>query len=229
MTKPLCAVVGVGPGNGAAFARAFDRAGYALALLARGTGFSTDLAATLGDAKPHACDVGDPAAVERAFAGLGAPEVVIYNAGSGVFTGFESTSLADYEASWRVNALGAFAVAKQVIPAMKRAGRGALVFIGATASLRGGPMTSAFASAKAAQRNLAEALAREFWPAGVHVALLAIDGIVDLPRTRARMADKPDAFFVRPDDVAAAALALVDQPRSTWTFEQIVRPFGERW
>jgi len=229
MTKPLCAVVGVGPGNGAAFARAFDRHGYRLALLARSTDFGSQLAGSLSEARAYACDVGDPAAVERAFRDVGEPEVVIYNAGSGVFTGFENTSVADYEASWRVNALGAFAVAKQVVPAMKRAGRGSLVFIGATASTRGGPMTSAFASAKAAQRTFAEALAREFWPAGVHVALLAIDGVVDLPRTRARLADKPDDFFVKPDDVAAAAVALATQPRSTWTFEQFVRPFGERW
>ena len=154
---------------------------------------------------------------------------MIYNAGSGVFAGFEATTVADYEASWRVNALGAFAVAKQAVPAMKRAGRGSLVFIGATASTRGGPVTSAFASAKAAQRTLAEALAREFWPTGVHVALLVIDGVVDLPRTRSRMPGKPDEFFVKPDDIAAAAVALATQPRSTWTFEQIVRPFGERW
>jgi short-subunit dehydrogenase len=234
MTKrPGCVVVGVGAGNGAAFARAFDREGYALALLARSTAFGEELARTLTEARALACDVADPAAIDRAFAevraSLGEPEVVIYNAGSGVFAGFEATSLADYEASWRVNALGAFATAKQVVPAMKRAGRGTLVLVGATASQRGGPMTSAFAAAKAAQRSLAESLAREFWPAGVHVALLVIDGVVDLPRSRARMPDKPDEFFVKPDDVAATAVAIAKQPRSTWSFEIVARPFGERW
>ncbi len=144
--RPVCVVVGVGAGNGAAFARAFDREGYALALLARGTAFGTELAGTLSEARAIACDVADPAAVERAFGdvrgSLGEPEIVIYNAGSGVFAGFEATSLADYEASWRVNALGAFATAKQVVPAMKRAGHGTVVLVGATASQRGGPMTS---------------------------------------------------------------------------------------
>ena len=234
MTKrPPCVVVGVGPGNGAAFARAFDREGYAVALLARSTAVGAELSRSLAEARAFACDVSDPAAVERAFgevrAAFGEPEVVIYNAGSGVFTGFESTSVADYESSWRVNALGAFATAKQVVPAMKRAGKGALVFVGATASQRGGPMTSAFASAKAAQRALAESLAREFWPAGVHVSLLVIDAVVDLARARARMPDKPDEFFIKPDDVAATAVMLAKQPRSAWTFELVARPFGERW
>jgi short-subunit dehydrogenase len=154
---------------------------------------------------------------------------VIYNAGTGVFTGFETTKVSDFESSWRVNALGAFAVAKQVVPKMKQAGKGTLIFVGATASLRGGAMTSAFAPAKAAQKSLAEALAREFGPAGVHVALLVIDAVVDLPRTRQRFTDKPESFFIKPDDIADAAVALANQPKSAWTFEQIVRPFGERW
>jgi short-subunit dehydrogenase len=228
MTQPSCAVVGVGPGNGAAFARAFDREGYALSLLARSTELSTELATSLTSARAIACDVGDPSSVDRAFADL-SPEVVVYNAGTGVFGGFDTTTLDNFESSWRVNALGAFAVAKQVVPKMKRAGKGTLIFVGATASLRGGAMTSAFAAAKAAQRSLAESLAREFAPAGVHVALLVVDAVVDLPRTRARFTDKPDDFFIKPDDIAAAAVALAKQPRSAWTFEQIVRPFGERW
>ena len=228
MTQPSCAVVGVGPGNGAAFARAFDREGYSLALLARSTALSAELARSLKSARAIACDVADPASVDKAFADL-APDVVIYNAGTGVFTGFDNTTVSDFEASWRVNALGAFCVAKRVVPAMKRAGKGSLIFVGATASLRGGAMTSAFAPAKAAQKSLAEALAREFGPAGVHVALLVVDAVVDLPRTRARFTDKPDDFFIKPDDIAAAAVALAQQPRSAWTFEQVVRPFGERW
>jgi NAD(P)-dependent dehydrogenase (short-subunit alcohol dehydrogenase family) len=231
--RPLCVVVGVGPGNGAAFARAFDREGYAIALLARSTDFGAELATSLTEARVFACDVGDPAAIERAFgelrAAFGEPEVVVYNAGSGKFAGFDGTSLADVESAWRVNALGAFAVAKQVVPAMKQAGRGTLVLVGATASQRGGASTHAFAQGKAAQRSMAESLARELWPAGVHVALLVIDGVVDLPRTRKMLADKPDSFFVKPDDVATSAVWIAKQPRSTWSFEVMARPFGERW
>jgi len=112
---------------------------------------------------------------------------------------------------------------------MKAAGAGAIIFIGATASLRGGAQTAAFAPAKAAQRTLAESMARSLWPEGIHVALIVIDAVVDLPRTRERMPDKPDDFFIEPDDVAATAVWLAKQPRSAWTFETIVRPFGEKW
>jgi NAD(P)-dependent dehydrogenase (short-subunit alcohol dehydrogenase family) len=231
--RPVCVVVGVGPGNGAAFAHRFDRDGYAVALLARGEDFSRELAAKLTEARPYACDVGDAAAVERAFDAirrdLGDPDVVIYNAGSGVWGGFDDITAADVEASWRVNAFGAFLVAKQVVPAMKQAGRGSFVIVGATASRRGGAKTIAFAQAKSAQRTLAESLARQLWPSGIHVAIIIIDGVVDLPRTRARMPDKPDSFFVEPDDVAATAAWLTQQPRSAWTFELEARPFGETW
>ena len=160
---------------------------------------------------------------------LGDPSVLIYNAGSGVRGDAESISLEAFENAWRVNALGALAASREVIPAMKAAGEGAIMFIGATASLRGGPQTAGFASAKGAQRILAESMARSLWPQGIHVALIVIDAVVDLPRTRERMPDKPDDFFIKPDDVAATALWLAKQPRSSWTFEATVRPFGEKW
>jgi len=231
--KPVCAVVGIGPGNGAALARRFAADGYAVALLSRSVELSRELAATLPGSRAIACDVGDGESVKRAFAEirreLGDPEVVVYNAGSGKFGSFADTTAEDVEASWRVNALGAFAIAKEVVPAMQAAGRGALVFIGATASRRGGARTIGFAPAKAAQRSLAESLARQLWPAGIHVSLIIIDGVVDLPRTRQMMPGKPDEFFVRPDDVAATASWLARQPRSAWAFEVEARPFGENW
>ncbi len=233
MTKPVCVVVGVGEGNGAALARAFAREGMALALLARGTDFTSALADELGDARAYPCDVADPASVAEAFAriraDLGDPTTVLYNAGSGIWGDVESIDLDGFEASWRVNAYGALAVAKQVIPAMKAAGGGTIIFIGATASRRGGPRTAAFAPAKAAQRSLAESMARSLWPAGIHVALVVVDAVVDLPGTRRNMPDKPDSFFLKPDDMAATAVWLAKQPRSAWTFEVDVRPFGENW
>lgn len=177
--------------------------------------------------------MGDAAAVDRVFgeidAALGEPAVVIYNAGSGVFGTLDDVTAADFEDAWRVNALGGFLVAKRVTPAMRRAGRGSIVFIGATASRRGGARAAAFAPAKMAQRALAESMARHLWPAGIHVSLIVLDGVVDLPRTRQRMPGKPDEFFVKPDDVAATAAWLVQQPRSAWAFEVEARPFGETW
>ena len=231
--RPVCVVVGVGPGNGAAFARRFSKDGYAVALLARSLDTTKELAGSLPGSRAYACDVADAPSVQRAFdairSEMGDPEVVVYNAGSGVFGMFDDVSAADFESSWRVNALGAFLVAKQVVPAMERAGKGSFVIVGATASRRGVPRTIAFAPAKAAQRSFAEALARQLWPAGIHVSLIIIDGVVDLERTRKRMPDKSDEFFVQPDDVAATAAWLTAQPRSAWAFEVEARPFGENW
>lgn len=231
--KPVCAVVGVGPGIGAAIARHFAAAGYAVALLARGTSFSRELAATLPDARAYACDVTSADSIRQAFAAirgeLGEVEVLSYNAGSGTFGTIEEVSAEAFEDAFKVNALGAFLTAKEVIPAMKQAGKGSIIFTGATASRRGNVKTAAFAPAKAAQRILAESMARHLWPAGIHVALVIVDGVVDLPRTRQMMPGKPDSFFVGPDEVAANVYALTQQGRSAWSFEIEARPFGEAW
>ncbi len=233
MNKSICAVIGIGPGNGAAIARHFAREGYRVALLARGMTLSEKLAGELGNARAYACDASNPESVKTAFAGvrkdLGEVGVLIYNAGSGTWGNVEEVSAADLEAAWRVNVLGAFAAAREVIPAMKKRGSGSIIFIGATASRRGAAHAAAFAQAKAAQRTLAESMARHLWPAGIHVGLVVIDGVVDLPRTRERMPDKPESFFVRPDEVAATVHWLTQQPRSAWSFEVEARPFGEVW
>jgi NAD(P)-dependent dehydrogenase (short-subunit alcohol dehydrogenase family) len=230
--QPVCVVVGVGPGNGAAFARRFAREGYRVAVLGRGT-FGEELVKELEGARAYRCDVGDAASIGIAFDAverdLGAPEVVIYNAGSGVWGTFDTITAADFEQSWRINTLGLLLVAQRVAPAMKQRGHGSLVVIGATASRRGMPRTTAFAPAKAAQKSLAEALARTLWPAGVHVSLVIVDGVIDLPRTRAAMPDKPDAFFAAPDDIATTVHHLATQPRQAWSFEVEARPFGETW
>jgi len=231
--KPVCAVVGVGPGNGAALARKFAGDGYAVALLARRLDFSSKLAESLPGARAFECDVSDGASVTKAFAAireqLGDVSVLVYNAGSGVWGTVEDVSAADFEASWRVNTLGAFLTTKEVIPAMKREGRGSIVFIGATASRRGGAKTAAFASAKSGQRTLAESMARHLWPSGIHVSIIIVDGVVNLAATRKRMPDKPDDFFIEPDAVAETALQLTKQARSAWSFEVEARPFGETW
>lgn len=233
MSKPVCAVVGVGEGNGAALARAFAAEGMAVALLARRTDFTRKLADELPDARAYGCDVADPASVAETFdrirTELGDPTTLVHNAGSGTWGDVESITLEGFEAAWKVNAYGALAVSRQVIPAMKAAGSGAIIFIGATASRRGTPKTAAFAPAKAAQRSLAESMARSLWPHGIHVALIVIDAVVDLPRTREAMPDKPDTFFLKPADMAASAVWLAKQPRSAWSFEIEVRPFGESW
>lgn len=228
----VAVIAGVGPGNGAAFCRRFRADGYEVAGLARSRDALDAVAAETG-AKGYVCDVGSPDSVAAAFAAirseLGEPDVLVYNAGGGVFADVENITPEQFEASWRVNAYGALLCSQAVIPAMKAAGRGSIVFIGATASRRGGPRSAAFAPAKAGQRALAESMARSLWPAGIHVALVVVDGVVDLARTRARMPDKPDSFFIKPEGVAETVFHLVSQDRSAWSFEVEARPFGESW
>ena len=135
--RPVCAVVGVGPGNGEAFARRFAADGYAVALMARRAELTAKLAGELPRAKSYACDAADEASVEAAFAAmradLGDADVLIYNAGSGVWGHVEEVKAEDLERSWRVNTLGLFLAARQAIPAMRRKGAGSIIVVGATA------------------------------------------------------------------------------------------------
>jgi len=233
INKPVCVIVGVGPGNGAAFARKFAQEGYQVALLARSVETIQTLAEELPDARAYGCDVTDAAAIVSTFAAIrseiGEVDVLVYNPGAGIWQSVEEITAEDFEHSWRVNALGSFLVSKQVIPAMKQAGSGNIVFIGATASRRGGAKTAAFAPAKAAQRSLAESMARHLWPAGIHVSLVMVDAVVDTPATRKMMPDKPDDFFAQPDEIAEVVFGITQQKRSAWTFEMEIRPFGETW
>ena len=232
-TKKVCVVVGVGPGNGAALARRFAKEGYAVALLARTTETSEPLAASLDGARAYTCDASDAGAVSREFDAIeremGPVHTLVYNAGSGTWGTVEDIDPAAFEAAFRVNALGLLLASKKVIPQMKAQGGGNIVVIGATASRRGVARTAAFAPAKAAQKSLAESMARHLWPQNIHVSLVIVDGVVDLPRTRAMMKDKPDDFFIAPDDLADTAFHLTTQRRSAWSFEVEARPFKETW
>jgi NAD(P)-dependent dehydrogenase (short-subunit alcohol dehydrogenase family) len=231
--KKVCVVIGVGPGNGAALGRRFAKEGYAVALLARTTQTSGPLAATLPDARGYPCDVTDADSVARTFdaieTDMGPVHSLVYNAGSGTWGTVEQIDAAALEGAFRVNTLGLFLATRRVMPSMKASGEGNIVVIGATSSRRGVARAAAFAPAKAAQRSLTESIARHLWPQGIHVCLVIIDGVVDLPRTRAMMKDKPDDFFVAPDDLADTAFHLTTQPRSAWSFEVEARPFKETW
>jgi len=230
MAKPLCVVLGIGPKNGAAFARKFAREGYQLALVSRSTQLSQELASELGDAGVYVCDVADPISVQRTFEAIrrerGAPEVLVYNAGSGVWKTAEELTPSEFELSFKINALGLLSAAQQVLPAMRERGQGQIVVVGATASLRGRPKTAAFAAAKAAQRSLAQSLARQCAPEGIHVGLLIIDGSIDVAGAAA---DSSVAKRLRPEDIADEAFHLVRQDRSAWTFELDLRPMHESW
>ncbi len=230
---PVCAVVGVGPGNGEALARRFSADGYAVALLARRGELTARLAAELPRAKAYPCDVADAAAVSKAFEGihadLGDVDVLVFNAGSGVWGTIEEVSAEDFERAWRVNTLGLFLTARQAIPAMRRRGQGAIIVVGATASRRGVAGTAAFAPAKMAQKGLAESMARHLWPAGIHVARIIVDGGVRSPAALARFPDRPEDALIAPAGVADIAANLVRQDRSAWSFEVEARPYAEKW
>ena len=231
--KPVCVVVGVGPGNGAAYARRYTAEGYQVALLARRLTFTAELANTLDGARAYACDVCDIHSVETTFEAirteLGDIEVLVYNPGAGIWADVEEISFEDFEQSWRVNTFGALLTSRQVIASMKSNDKGNIIFIGATASRRGGAKMAAFASAKAAQKSLSESMARHLGPAGIHVSLIIVDGVVDTPATRKMMPDKANDYFIQPDDLADVAMNLTRQKRSTWSSVIEVRPYAEIW
>jgi len=146
-----------------------------------------------------------------------------------VWGGLDDVSPEGFETSWRVNCFGLFLCAKQVVDPMVESGSGAIMVIGAGAAWRGRANTIAFAQAKAAQRSTAQSLARQYNPDGIHVSYIVIDGVIDLPRTREQMSDKPDEFFLDADDIALTVFNLVNQPKSAWSFEVDLRPFVEDW
>lgn len=229
MDKPVCVVVGVGPKNGAAFARRFDKEGYKVALLSRKTEYSSELAKTLTDAKAYACDVTDGAAITAAFEGirkdLGDVDVLLYNAGSGKFGKFEDVPDEEFDRGYQINVRGLLQSVRQIVNPMRAKGKGAIIVTGATASLRGKPRTAAFAQAKAAQRSLAQSFARQLGPEGIHVALVIVDGLIGNPGDEKTQ----DGSSLDPDHIAETMYRLATQHRSVWSFEVDVRPCKETW
>lgn len=233
MSIPVCVIVGAGPGNGAAFARRFAREGYRVALLARTRDTLDALETEIAGTRGYVCDATDAGEVSQVFARireeLGPPAVLIYNASTRQFGDIDQTDPATFEAAWRVNAYGCLAAVQAALPGMREAGKGSIVVIGATASIKGAADFVAFAAAKAAQRSLAQSLARKLGPEGIHVAYVIIDAVIDMPASRSMLPDKPKEFFAQPDDIAESVSFLARQPRSAWTFELDLRPFGEHW
>ena len=229
----LCVITGVGAGNGASFSRRFTREGYRVVMLARNLAYLETLAKEIPGSVAMECDVRDPGAIQQVFARIheeiGTVDTLIYNAGAGEWASIMDTSLEGMESSWATNTLGLVACAQQVIPSMTENGEGNIMVIGATASLRGGAQSTAFASAKAAQRSVAQSMARDLGPKGIHVGYLIIDGIIDIERTRERFPDRADDFFMQPDAIADSVYAMTQQDRSAWAFEIDLRPYGEKW
>jgi len=231
--KGVCAILGVGPGNGASLAKKFSAEGYAVALCSRHRERLDALAADLDVAAVFPYDVRDPEAPARVFPQireqLGPVDTLIYNAGAGKFADIDHATVEDFQAAWEVNARGLFQAVQAVLPDMRAAGGGNIVVIGATASLKAGAGFVPFASAKFAQHGLAQSLARYLGPEKIHVSTVIIDGIINLERTREWLPDKPDDFFMEADQIAESVYFLTQQPSQAWTFELDLRPFAEKW
>jgi NADP-dependent 3-hydroxy acid dehydrogenase YdfG len=228
-SKPLAVVTGVGPGTGASVARRFAEGGYRVAMLARDPTRLAALEAEIPDSVALSCDVADPAALEAAIAQVGAPRVVVHNAVGGAFGSFRDIDPAILQRNFDVNVMALLHLARLTTPAMVEAGEGALIVTGNTSALRGRAGFAGFAPTKAAQRILAESMARDLGPKGVHVAYLVIDAVIDVPWQRERLKDTPDDFYIQPAAIAAEVFHLAHQPRDAWSFLAEVRPFRETW
>jgi NAD(P)-dependent dehydrogenase (short-subunit alcohol dehydrogenase family) len=233
MTTPVCLISGVGPGTGSALARRFIEGGYRVALLARNEERLAALEKELPNAKGYRCDVSDPAQVEAAASAverdLGSPTVVIHNAVGGAIGTFMEIDPEILNRNFQVNTMGLLYLSRRFASAMVSFGKGAIIATGNTSSWRGKPDRAAFAPTKAAQRILAEAMARELGPKGVHVAYVVIDAVIDLEWTRKRYPDRPDDFFIKPKAIADEIWHVAHQDRSAWSFNVELRPFGETW
>jgi NAD(P)-dependent dehydrogenase (short-subunit alcohol dehydrogenase family) len=233
MASKVCVVTGVGKGNGAALARRFASAGYRVAMLARSAEKLQEIAAEIPGTHAYPTDVADEAALRetlrRIRTDLGPVSVALHNAGSGSFGAFMEVTPELFELAWRVNAHALLVLTRELVPDMLAGGGGAIVVTGATASWRGGPGTTAFAAAKAAQRSLAQSAAKVLGPQGIHVSYVIVDGVIDMPVTRSFFPDRPDEFFLRPAAIAETVYHVAHQDRSAWTFEVDLRPFGEKW
>jgi NAD(P)-dependent dehydrogenase (short-subunit alcohol dehydrogenase family) len=236
ITKQEIAVVaGVGPGLGAALSRRFAREGCAVALLARSAGFLNTLADELrgtgATALPVPVDLTDAAAVAEAFARvrteLGPVSILINHVGSAAWGAFSELTSEGFQSSWERCALSAFLCSSQAVPDMLARGGGSILFTGATSSIRGRKGALAFSSAKFAVRGLADSLAREFWPQGIHVAHILVDGVIDTAAVRAQIPDAASEPMLNPEDMAETYWALTRQKPGAWTFELDLRPRGE--
>ncbi len=217
-------IVGAGEGFSASLARLLHRNGYALALAARNPAKLAALAAETG-ATTHACDVTSRAEVEALFAAVPESDVVVANPSYRIRGPFAELDPDEVQKTLQVTAYGAFLVAQQAAKRMVPRGQGCIVLTGASAGVKGYPLSAPFAMGKFALRGMAQAMARELHPKGVHVAHIVIDGGI----RSARRPETGDATMLDPDAIAESTLHLINQPKSSWSWEIEVRPWVEKF
>ncbi len=233
----VVAVVGVGPGLGRALAVRFARGGFAVALVARREPSLQPVQAEIesfgGVVRSYVGDAADERSVGATFARireeLGAPEALLYNAGAFKAGGILELTATDFEQAWRVNCLGGLLTAQAVLPAMLERGGGTIIYSGATASLRGSARFAGLAVGKFGLRALAQSMARELGPKGIHVAHVVIDGGIDTARMRAMLANRAPQALLAPTAIAENYWNLHAQDPSSWSQEIDLRPSVEKF
>jgi NAD(P)-dependent dehydrogenase (short-subunit alcohol dehydrogenase family) len=230
--KRVAIVAGVGPGLGAALVRKLAREACRVAMFARSPEFIGKLAAELGaDGLAVPTDVSDAKHVAAGFRKVrqqfGPVEILIAHASGSVGEGLMKTTPNQFEKSWRTAALGAFLCAREAVPDMIKRGAGAIIFTGATSSVRGRGNAVAFSSAKFAVRGLAQSLAVELWPKGIHIAHVIIDGVIDSPHLHSSSKPASNEPLLKPEAIADSYWNLIQQNRSAWSLEIDLRPNKE--
>jgi NAD(P)-dependent dehydrogenase (short-subunit alcohol dehydrogenase family) len=233
MSRKLALVTGVGPGTGLSVVKRFVAGGYDVAMIARNAERLRGFEAEIPGTRAFICDVAKgaefAATLDRIGAEFGPPEIAIHNAVGGVWGNFMEIDPAVLEHNFQTNVMALLHLARRLAPAMIEAGRGAIIASGNTSALRGKSNFAGFAPTKAAQRILAESVARELGPKGIHVAYVLIDAVIDVAWTRALRPNEPDDFFIQPADIAEEIWHVAHQPKSAWSFNVEVRPYKEPW
>ncbi len=242
MTKTAI-IIGAGDATGGAIARAFAAEGLTACVnrRPRNADALAALAQSIRDAghaaRAFPADARDEAAMIALFdqveAEIGPVEVAVFNVGGNVRFPVGETSAQVYRKVWEMACFGGFLMGREAARRMQPRGSGTIIFTGATASVRGGDGYAAFSGAKAALRMLAQSMARELGPQGIHVAHVVIDGAIDTQFIKERLADfdaaKAQDLILSPDAIAASYVMLHKQPRNAWTHELDLRPWGEKW
>ena len=228
-------ITGVGNGLGAALVRKFVNEGCQVGMFARSGKYLTQLAEEMkgkpGSAVAIPTDLTDPEQIKKGFQTVrnawGSVDILINHAGNATWGGVQAITPDHFTQAWQVGPYASFLCTQEVVPDMMNRGRGTILFSGATSSVRGRGGAVAFTSAKFAVRGLAESLARELWPKGIHVAHVVIDGGIDTPDANQSFASDPNDPMLNPDSMAEAYWNLAIQDKQAWTLEIDLRPFNE--
>ena len=233
MSKKVALVTGVGPGTGSSIARRFSDGGYKVAMNARDKERLKSLEDELEDSKGYSCELRNQeylnSTVDNIIKDFGYPDVFIHNAVRGTRGNFLEFTSEELQSNFDINVLALHRIAQKVAPEMIKKNKGAIIVTGNTSAHRGKANFGGTASTKAAQKILTESFARYLNPKGIHVAYITIDAAIDLEWTRKAWPDKPDDFFIQPDDIASEVWHISHQSKSAWTFDHWLRPFGEIW